>query len=58
MSKEELSCEERVKEQVKYITLRRFSEPSEIASAVSFLASEDSSYITGHILEVSGGAIM
>ena len=58
MSKEELSCEERVKEQIKYITLRRFSKPEEIAGAVSFLASEDSSYITGHILEVSGGAIM
>ena len=58
MSKEELSCPERVKEQVKYITLRRFSKPSEIASAVSFLVSDDASYITGHNLEVSGGAIM
>jgi 3-oxoacyl-[acyl-carrier protein] reductase len=58
MSKEELSCPERIKEQVKYITLRRFSKPSEIASVVSFLVSDDASYITGHNLEVSGGAIM
>ncbi|MCR5141233.1 MAG: 3-oxoacyl-ACP reductase FabG [Ruminococcus sp.] len=58
MGAEELKCEARVKEQLRYVTMRRLSEPKEIAGAVSFLASEDSSYITGHILEVSGGVLM
>lgn len=35
--------------------LRRFAEPSEIASAISFLLSDDASYITGHSLVVDGG---
>ncbi len=33
----------------------RYGTPAEIAAAVSFLASEDASYITGHILPVDGG---
>jgi 3-oxoacyl-[acyl-carrier protein] reductase len=33
----------------------RFGEPEEVASAVTFLASRDASYITGQVLEVAGG---
>lgn len=33
----------------------RYGTPDEIAGPVSFLASEDASYITGHILSVDGG---
>lgn len=29
--------------------------PEDIANAVAFFASDDSSYITGNIMEVSGG---
>lgn len=58
MAEEELACEARVKEQLRYVTMRRLSKPDEIAGAVSFLASNDSSYVTGHILEVSGGVLM
>lgn len=38
------------------IPLRREGQPSEIASAVAFLLSEDASYVTGQILGVNGGS--
>lgn len=37
------------------IPQRRYGEPSEIADAAVFLASDDASYITGHTLNVDGG---
>jgi 3-oxoacyl-[acyl-carrier protein] reductase len=43
---------------VKMIPLGRVGKPEDIASAVCFLASEDASYITGHVLNVNGGMLM
>ncbi len=40
------------------IPLKRIGRPEDIAAAVRFLASEESSYITGHVLDVNGGIYM
>jgi 3-oxoacyl-[acyl-carrier protein] reductase len=37
------------------IPLGRLGSPADVASAVCFLASEEASYITGHVLAVNGG---
>jgi 3-oxoacyl-[acyl-carrier protein] reductase len=43
---------------VKSIPLGRVGTPNDIANAVCFLASEEASYITGHVLNVNGGMLM
>jgi 3-oxoacyl-[acyl-carrier protein] reductase len=43
---------------VKNIPLGRVGTPDDVASAVSFLASDEASYITGHVLSVNGGMLM
>ncbi len=40
------------------IALKRFATTQDIAKAVLFLASDDASYITGHVLAVNGGLYM
>lgn len=39
----------------KQTPLQRIAEPEELARAILFLASDDASYITGHVLVVDGG---
>jgi 3-oxoacyl-[acyl-carrier protein] reductase len=42
----------------KQIPLGRVGTPADVASAVAFLASDEASYITGHVLNVNGGMLM
>lgn len=39
------------------IPMNRYAEPSEVAAAALFLASEEAGYVTGHVLAVDGGFI-
>jgi 3-oxoacyl-[acyl-carrier protein] reductase len=43
---------------VKSIPLGRVGSPEDVANAVRFLASDEASYITGHVLSVNGGLLM
>lgn len=47
--------EEFQKSFLSHVPLNRMGTPEDIANAVAFFASDDSSYITGNIMEVSGG---
>lgn len=50
---------EKLKEALtRVIPLRRVAEPEEVASAVLFFASEESTFVTGQTLSVSGGMTM
>lgn len=51
--------DEKVKENIlSQVAMRRFGQPEEVASTVSFLASPDSSYITGQTIVIDGGLSM
>src|SRR5437899_11292448 len=43
---------------VKMIPLGRIGTPDDVAGAVRFLASDEASYITGHVLNINGGMLM
>ncbi len=37
--------------------MNRWAEPLEIAKAIAYLASDDASFVTGHILMADGGYV-
>ena len=43
---------------VKNIPLKRMGTTQDVANVVKFLASDDSSYITGQVINVDGGMLM
>lgn len=47
--------EQAMAESAAYLPLKRFAQPEEIARAALFLASDDSSFVTGQLLLVDGG---
>lgn len=47
--------EDYVKEEIKRILVRRFGRPEEIAKVVTFLASDDASFINSTVIKVDGG---
>lgn len=50
-----LSTKERLDRLLKYIPMGRFGEAAEVAKAALFLASSDSSFMTGASLVIDGG---
>jgi len=50
--------EELKEKMLDHIPLKRIGRPEDVAAAVRFLASEEASYITGHVLNVNGGLYM
>jgi len=50
--------EGREKEWMSQTPMRRFGQPEEVAAAITFLASEEASYITGAVINVNGGLVM
>jgi len=50
--------EEEIAQLCQRIPLGRLAHPEEVASAVAFLLSDEASYISGSVLEVSGGLFL
>ena len=54
----DMLSEEQKKMMISMIAMKRYEQVEEIAGVVSFLASKDSSYVTGQTIEISGGLSM
>ncbi len=54
----DILTDEQKKNILSAVSLKRFGEVEEIAGTVSFLLSDDASYISGQVIEISGGLSM
>jgi 3-oxoacyl-[acyl-carrier protein] reductase len=50
--------EARLRPEIERTPLRRFGEPEEVAEAIAWLASDRSAFVTGEVLNLSGGWYM
>ena len=55
---ENVMSKEKQRQWAKYVPLKRWGKPSEIAHAMLYLASADAGYVTGQTLIVDGGALL
>jgi 3-oxoacyl-[acyl-carrier protein] reductase len=53
-----LTSEEKNREVLQRIPMGRFATPEDIASAIAYLSSDESQYVTGITLNVSGGFVI
>jgi NAD(P)-dependent dehydrogenase (short-subunit alcohol dehydrogenase family) len=53
-----LTSEEKNRQALQRIPLGRFGTPEDVANAVAYLASDESAYMTGTTLNLSGGYVI
>ena len=46
---------EAINEYINDVSLKRVAEPDEISNVITFLSSDDSSFINGQLIKVDGG---
>jgi 3-oxoacyl-[acyl-carrier protein] reductase len=50
--------DEKFQERLSSIKMKRIGKPEEVASVISFLAGDDSTYVTGQVIGVDGGMLI